>query len=122
MCAYPEWLIMLIGVLAVKSKDKTYGGIHRLSTHYWQELCGQEVARLQSPRVSSGNISKKSASSLEQVQDTCIKFFHQTTCDHVVSADTMMIPARGPVWHRKQQKQGIIPQGLTGLDTEATWS
>jgi hypothetical protein len=36
-------LIMLIGVLAVKSKAKTYGGIHRLSTRYWQELCGQEV-------------------------------------------------------------------------------
>lgn len=29
---YPEWLIMLIGVLAVKSKEKTYVGIHRLST------------------------------------------------------------------------------------------
>jgi hypothetical protein len=40
---YPEWLIMLIGVLAVKCKEKTYVGIHRLSTHYWKELCGEEV-------------------------------------------------------------------------------
>jgi len=40
---YPEWLIMLIGVVAVKSKEKTYVGIHRLSTRYWRELCGQEV-------------------------------------------------------------------------------
>jgi hypothetical protein len=40
----------------------------------------------------------------------------------VVSADKMMVRARGPVWHRKQQEQGIIPKGLTGLDTEATWS
>lgn len=40
---YPEWLIMLIGVLAVKCKEKTYVGIHRLSTRYWQELCGREV-------------------------------------------------------------------------------
>jgi hypothetical protein len=39
----------------------------------------------------------------------------------VVSADKMMVQARGPVWHRKQQKQGIIPKGLTGVDTEATW-
>src|SRR6266446_2527887 len=75
-----------------------------------------------SPRVSSGSVEKKSASSLEQVQDTCIKFFHQATCDNVVSADKMMIRARGPVWHRKHQQQGIIPAGLTGLDTEATWS
>jgi hypothetical protein len=40
---YPEWLIMLIGVVAVKCKEKTYVGIHRLSTRYWPGLCGQEV-------------------------------------------------------------------------------
>jgi hypothetical protein len=59
---------------------------------------------------------------LEQVQDTFIKCFHQTTCDNVVSADKMMVHTRGPVWHRKQQAQGIIPKGLRGLDTEGTWS
>ena len=40
---YPEWLIMLIGVVAVKSKEKTYVGIHRLSMRYWKELCGKEL-------------------------------------------------------------------------------
>jgi hypothetical protein len=40
---YPEWLIMLIGVIAVKCKEKTYVGIHRLSTRFWKELCGEEV-------------------------------------------------------------------------------
>ena len=40
---YPEWLIMLIGVVAVKSKEKTYVGIHRLSARYWKELCGKEI-------------------------------------------------------------------------------
>jgi hypothetical protein len=34
----------------------------------------------------------------------------------------MMVKAKGPVWHRKQQKQGIIPEGLRALDQEATWS
>jgi hypothetical protein len=34
---------MLIGVLAVKCKEKTYVGIHRLSRRYWKELCGKEV-------------------------------------------------------------------------------
>ncbi len=56
------------------------------------------------------------------MQDTFSKFFHQTTCDKVVSADKMMVHARGPVWHRKQQAQGIIPKGLRGLDTEGRWS
>jgi hypothetical protein len=60
--------------------------------------------------------------SLEAVQDTFSKYFHQSTCDNVVSADKMMVHARGPVWHRKQQKQGIIPKGLRGLDTDGTWS
>ena len=40
---YPEWLIMWIGVVAVKSKEKTDVGIHRLSTHYWRELCGKDI-------------------------------------------------------------------------------
>jgi hypothetical protein len=60
--------------------------------------------------------------SLEAVQETGIKFFHQRTCDDVVSADKMMVHARGPVWHRKQQVQGIIPKGLRGVDTDGTWS
>jgi hypothetical protein len=39
-----------------------------------------------------------------------------------VSADKMMMRARGPVWHRKHHQHGSIPAGLTGVDTEATWS
>lgn len=33
----------------------------------------------------------------------------------------MMNRAKGPVWHKKQKDQGIIPKGLRGLDKEATW-
>jgi hypothetical protein len=38
-----------------------------------------------------------------------------------VSADKMMVKAKGPVWHQKQKKQGIIPKGWRGLDRGATW-
>jgi hypothetical protein len=34
----------------------------------------------------------------------------------------MMNAARGPVWHQKQKKLGLIPKGLRNLDQEATWS
>ena len=34
---------MRIGVVAVKGKEKTYVGIHRLSSRYWAELWGHEV-------------------------------------------------------------------------------
>lgn len=40
----------------------------------------------------------------------------------MVSADKMMVKARGPVWHKKQKTQGLVPKGLTGLDRDATWS
>ena len=33
----------------------------------------------------------------------------------------MMVKARGPVWHKKQKDKNIIPEGLHGLDKEATW-
>jgi hypothetical protein len=53
---YPEWLIMLIGVLAVKCKEKTYVGIHRLSTDYWKELCGEEVTL---PPISESQLRER---------------------------------------------------------------
>ena len=34
----------------------------------------------------------------------------------------MMTPARGGVWHKKDKANGIVPDGLTGLDKQATWS
>jgi hypothetical protein len=41
--AYPEWLIMLIGVLAVTCKEQSYLGIHRMACRFWKELCGRQV-------------------------------------------------------------------------------
>ena len=32
-----------------------------------------------------------------------------------------MNKAKGPVWHKKQKEKGIIPEGLHGIDKEATW-
>lgn len=40
---YPEWLIMLIGVLAVTCQEQTYLGIHRMTCRCWKALCGRQV-------------------------------------------------------------------------------
>ena len=40
---YPERLIMLIGVLAVKCKEPPYLGIHRMTCRFWHELCGRNI-------------------------------------------------------------------------------
>ena len=59
---------------------------------------------------------------MEQLQDLWCKAFLQRTSSQVVSGDTMMHKALGPVWHAKHKAQGIIPAGLRGVDQEATWS
>jgi hypothetical protein len=83
---------------------------------------GRRSKHLRSQKVGDERVYKKSAFSLEQVQDILIKFFHRTTGEEVVSADKRMIHARGPVWHRQQPQHGIIPAGRHGLDMDATWS
>lgn len=32
-----------------------------------------------------------------------------------------MIKAKGPLWHQKDRKKGIIPKGLRGVDKQASW-
>ena len=39
----------------------------------------------------------------------------------MISADKMMNKAKGPLWHKKQKEQNIIPKGLRGIDKEAAW-
>lgn len=42
---YPEWLIMFIAVLAVKCREKTYLGIHRMTEKYWKHIAeGQDLS------------------------------------------------------------------------------
>ncbi len=36
--------------------------------------------------------------------------------------DGRMYKARGPLWHHKQRKQGIIPLHLRNVDTQSRWS
>ena len=39
---YPEWIIMFISVMAVKLQIKTYLGIHKMSTEYWELITEDE--------------------------------------------------------------------------------
>ena len=53
---YPEWLIMLIGVLAVKCKEPTYLGIHRLTCRFWKELTGRQLSL---PPISESQLRER---------------------------------------------------------------
>jgi hypothetical protein len=39
----------------------------------------------------------------------------------VSAIDGRMDEAQGPLWHQKQRKLGLIPQGLRNVDTESAW-
>src|SRR5690242_2507130 len=39
----------------------------------------------------------------------------------VVAADKSLVPARGPVWHKRDRQRGEVPKGLRGVDREAAW-
>ena len=41
---YPAWLSMLIGSVAVKCKEPTYLGIHRMTCRCWKELGGPQLS------------------------------------------------------------------------------
>jgi hypothetical protein len=49
---YPEWLIMFIAVLAVKCKEQSYLGIHRMTVRYWPEI----AAGLDLPVISESQL------------------------------------------------------------------
>jgi hypothetical protein len=49
------------------------------------------------------------------------KSFLQIPSRTVVSGDTMMNKAWGPVWHAKPKAHRSIPDDLRGVDQEATW-
>ncbi len=52
---YPEWLIMFIAVLAVKCREKTYLGIHRMTKKYWSQI-GQG---LELPVISESQLRER---------------------------------------------------------------
>ncbi len=124
---YPEWLIMLIAVLSVKCKVQTYQGIHRLTVQYWDWLTPPPgLAPISESQLRDR--LKKSGTRLESLQASFFKsMLQQTWKDETVptlatvSADKMMVKARGPVWHTNQKAQNLIPNGLHGLDRAATW-
>jgi hypothetical protein len=53
--SYPEWLILLIAVLAVKCKVKSYLGIHQMAVHYWPQI----AADLNLPPISESQLRER---------------------------------------------------------------
>lgn len=108
---YPESLILFIAVLSVKAKVKTYQGLHRLVVQYWHLFAPDPDL----PPISESQLRdrlKKSGTRRESLQDSFLSSFLQRSWNDedrptlaTVSADKMMVKARGPVWHQKQKNK-----------------
>lgn len=59
---YPEWLIMFIAILSVKTKIKTYTGIHRMVKQYWKYISADKNRKVISESVLRGRLKKISHS------------------------------------------------------------
>lgn len=55
---YPEWLIMFISIMAVKLHIKSYIGIHKMSTEYWDLINHEEGATPISERQLRDRLKK----------------------------------------------------------------
>jgi hypothetical protein len=43
-----------------------------------------------------------------------------TNCGRAAAVDSMVLRAKGGVWHKKHREQGIVPH--TAIDTDAQWT
>ena len=55
---YPEWLIMFISIMAVKLHIKTYMGIHKMSTEYWDLITDNKALKPISERQLRDRLKK----------------------------------------------------------------
>lgn len=53
---YPEWLIMLIGILSVKAKAKNYLAMHRLAVQYWPIISDGLPRNIRKKPISESNL------------------------------------------------------------------
>jgi hypothetical protein len=110
---------------------------------YIVSLCKKLFARRGLWRYLSANASVAGACGLHQIPDRrtldrrlaeiasqaekqirtlgLILSVEDVTDGTTAASDGSAFAASGPVWHQADQEAGRIPEGLTGLDTEADW-
>lgn len=119
---HPERLVMFMAALAVKAKAKSYLAIHRLALQYW-EIIAEGLGLSPIPETTMRYRLKKISFKPGEAPIFVFQVFpERASSNKVGSADKMMLRARGPVWHQKQKRRGLMPQGLRGVDRDAAWA
>lgn len=82
--------------------------------------CG--LVRLPDRRTLDRRLHEIAPQAEAQIQALGLTLALEAVTDATVAAsDGSAFAAHGPVWHKKDKAAGVIPEGLTGLDTEADW-
>ena len=82
--------------------------------------CG--LVRIPDRRTLDRRLAEIAAQAEAQIQALGLTLSLEAVSDATVAAsDGSAFATRGPVWHKKDKKAGIIPDGLHGVDTEADW-
>jgi hypothetical protein len=83
-------------------------------------VCG--LASIPDRRTLDRRLAEIAAQAEAQIQALGLILSLEAITDATVAAsDGSAFATPGPVWHQKDKANGMIPEGLRGLDTEADW-
>jgi hypothetical protein len=85
-----------------------------------QAACG--LPQLPDRRTLDRRLTEIAAEAETQIRALgLVLVLEQVSDGQVAASDGSAFATPGPVWHKKDKKAGIVPQGLRGLDQAADW-
>lgn len=121
---YQDWQMMILVLIAVLVKRKSKSAQYRYLFSHRRELVRLLGMRGFPSRTTYFDRYRTLWTLLEHAircQGTLL--IRQGIVDAtVVAVDKSVIRAKGPQWHHRDRRRGVIPKGLTGVDREATWT
>lgn len=85
-----------------------------------QEACG--LPKLPDRRTLDRRLNEIASQAEEQIRTLGLMLIVEMVSDgQVAASDGSAFATAGPVWHKKDKEEGIVPKGLHGLDREADW-
>lgn len=120
---YEAWKIAVLIMAAVLKKRKSKSAQYRFLDEHRRELMGW-LGLKRFPARSTYFDRYRRAHRLFEVAIRLQgeKAIEEGVADpETVAVDQSLLPARGPLWHKKDRQANRVPQGLRGVDRDSTW-
>jgi hypothetical protein len=123
---YAELSFLLLAVVAVTLRTFRGLELHKLlakDARLRSELGFAAVPHRTTIERRLGSLQAEAETQVAALGQEIVSALEPAAEVQVASAiDGRMYQARGPLWHHKQRKQGVIPLPLRNVDTESEWS